>query len=587
MAEVAGLVLGGIPLVISAVELIAEPLESYKDYHMNVLIFHSCLKIQKQKLEVTLSNIGLDRPTKDELRECINTKFPTIADEILYIYECIEKEMVKLMRKLGIDPHTKIGSILRASPADPKRIWNAISSRRRKATIRLLKELNEQLCDCLQMETSEMKAEDDDVVVLSLIKRFNIKHCDALRLCLASLHRALASGLVCACEVPHHAALDLDWHLDRSAMSPDLTIAFSYQDLRNTSAPCWRKLLATPSVTRPENTAQPSMAAQSMPSARASSVAPPTTPPRTPSPLRFWPSFWPSRAKVGQRGSSKQLSLLVPQPAVDDPAALVNLCEVLSSDITSEHVLQDDDEDHGRDFSLQLQQHKNVGEGRGEARITHLVPLTKALDPPQSHQRLSLKARCGLAACAALSVLHLSGGPWLSKDWDGSCVGIFFEKVENNAERLADRPWFLYNSLPLPWTCLDDDGDNHEADDAADDDQVTNLVCQDDHEKLLVPNITVFALGILLVELCVGKSFAPGTPVTATTIKARYEFAMSNLDKVYELAGDSYGDAAKKCIRFSFPGRDSHNIFEMEQFRTMFYRQVVAPIQAAYSKFPN
>ncbi|CAK7207456.1 hypothetical protein SEUCBS139899_010266 [Sporothrix eucalyptigena] len=360
MAEVAGLILGGIPLVISAVEIFAEPLESYRDYYRDVLKFHSCLKIQRKKLEITLSNIGLDNPTKDELCECVKSKFPDIADEILCIYECIEREMVKIMRKLGIDPHTTIDTIPRTSLSDLRRIWNSISAKRRKATISLLKELNEQLCDFFQMETFEVKAEDDDHVVQSLIKRFNINHCDALRLCLASLHRALASSLLCACAAPHHVALDMDWHLESA-----------------------------------------------------------TT-------------------------------------------------------------------DNSRD-----------------------------------------------------------------------------------------------------------DGDVHGADDG----QVPSLVCQDDRDKFMAPNITVFALGILLVELCVGKPFAhakaesqqqhefSGTP--ATTVMSRYEFAMNNLDKVYELAGESYGDAAKKCIRFSFPGRDSQNIFDMQQFRATFYRQVVAPVQAAYSKFPN
>ncbi|KIH93333.1 hypothetical protein SPBR_04472 [Sporothrix brasiliensis 5110] len=192
-----------------------------------------------------------------------------------------------------------------------------------------------------------------------------------------------------------------------------------------------------------------------------------------------------------------------------------------------------------------------------------------------------------------MSVLHLSSGPWLTNDWDGSRVGIFFEHPDNNAERLADRPCFLSSFVPPPQTFLGHDGDDGAVHDAADDSPIPNTAGRSASDKLLAPNVTVFSLGILLVELCVGTCYADArddsqqqqpleTPLSI--INSRYEFAMRNLDKVYELAGVSYGDAAKKCIRFSFAGPDSHNIFEMETFRGIFYGQVVAPIQAVYNR---
>ncbi|ERS95331.1 hypothetical protein HMPREF1624_08209 [Sporothrix schenckii ATCC 58251] len=577
MAEIAGLVLGGLPLVISAVEVFAEPLESYRNYKKQVLQFHSLLALQRQKLEATLLDIGLDTPSKDELSRYVQANAPKVADEILYIYQCIEEETNKVMRKFGIDSRTKFHAIPRSSPSDMKRIWNAISAKRRKKTISLLNDLNEQLCGCLQVSKSELKAEDDNPVVQRLVQRFDIKQCNSLRQCLASLHRALESSLLCGCEAPHHAVLDVDWHLDGKAVAPDVKIAVSYQPGTAKSAtqgaPYWRTVHAIPTPAKQGNVALPHMHTRRVPA--PNSVSRSSTPPRTPSP----PEFRPSRVKVGPPAPSSQLSLPARQPAINIAASV---CVFVSPDL-SDHVLQDDDEDHGRDFRLQQ---TNVG----GPRITQLVPITKALNPPQSHQRLSLKARCGLAAYAAMSVLHLSSGPWLTNDWDGSRVGIFFEQPDNNAERLADRPCFFSSFAPLPQTFLGDEGDHgdHGADGA-----LPHAAGRSAYDKRLAPNITVFSLGILLVELCVGRCYADArddaqqqqpleTPLSMTN--ARYDFAMSNLDKVYELAGASYGDAAKKCIRFSFPGPDSHNIFEMETFRGIFYRQVVAPIQAAYNR---
>ena len=118
MAEIVGLVLGGIPLVISAVEIFAAPIEAYMDYHDQVLLFRSLLSIQKRSLEITLRDIGLEyseQMTKNELRDCIQSKYPSVAGDILHIYECIEKEMIKMMRKLGVDHHTQVRYVVTMS----------------------------------------------------------------------------------------------------------------------------------------------------------------------------------------------------------------------------------------------------------------------------------------------------------------------------------------------------------------------------------------------------------------------------------------------------------------------------------------
>lgn len=259
-----------------------------------------------------------------------------------------------------------------------------------------------------------------------------------------------------------------------------------------------------------------------------------------------------------------------PSPPDLSAVKTTSLCDLFAAD-TGTHQLQDDDQRNGHIFLLQ---HSSLD----KAKIMHMIPI-QSLHLPENHQKLSLKERCGLAAYAAMSVLHLGNGPWLSNDWVRRQVGIFLERRENDGDKFAERLCFLYASMdpatPL-WTCLDGGG--------------CDPIHQNPDENLLVPNVIVFALGILLVELCLGKActqLEEREQQQHKVITDRYAMAVRRLDEVYALVGSSYGDAAKKCIKFCFPGKDTHNTFEMEKFRATFYRQVVAPVQATYSRFLN
>jgi hypothetical protein len=66
-----------------------------------------------------------------------------------------------------------------------------------------------------------------------------------------------------------------------------------------------------------------------------------------------------------------------------------------------------------------------------------------------------------------------------------------------------------------------------------------------------------------------------------------YQTALSRLDEVYRLAGDSYGDAVARCVKSEFQGRDIYKNFDFSQFRQKFYDTVVAPVQATYLMFPD
>ena len=109
--------------------------------------------------------------------------------------------------------------------------------------------------------------------------------------------------------------------------------------------------------------------------------------------------------------------------------------------------------------------------------------------------------------------------------------------------------------------------------------------------KKLILKATVFALGIFLIELCTNKSFTEirqaGEAATPASLLDDYQTALSNLDEVYRLAGDAYGYAAERCVKFSFQGRDRYKDFDFSQFRQQFHDAVVAPVQATYLMLPD
>lgn len=110
----------------------------------------------------------------------------------------------------------------------------------------------------------------------------------------------------------------------------------------------------------------------------------------------------------------------------------------------------------------------------------------------------------------------------------------------------------------------------------------------DGHEYLYSKR-AIFALGVLLIELCVNKSFQEMRKVYAGSIEdpllADYVAAERALDEVYSLAGNSYGYATERCVKFAFEGRDAHRDFGMSRFRQQFHDDVVAPVQATHHMY--
>lgn len=260
--------------------------------------------------------------------------------------------------------------------------------------------------------------------------------------------------------------------------------------------------------------------------------------------------------------SSISLATPSPKPAVGTLTEIGSLCQFL----------QDLDK-NGNDLGFLLMP--------GDTKRVHITPVSKTHIPatevlnlqsllppskPPVHLSLNRRKRFEIAAAAAWATLLLYDTPWLNETWDKEGLYFFLEKNTMNDGLQAANPFVS--------RMLDKAKGAHR------------------FQSKLIRNETIFALGILLIELCLNRSFdelcrEENLGSGGTTILEEFEMANLLLDRVFLDAGDLYGDACRLCIRFEFPGRDITKNFSHDKFRQGFYNDVVAPLQATFAAIPQ
>lgn len=108
MAEIAGLVLGGIPIAIWALDKYAEPLETYHHYRTTISTIRTDLDLQRIQFEATLRSVGLQNPSPVEIQECLEGKFPGTHQVLIDIIKAMDERMSKLLGDLEIDINGKV-----------------------------------------------------------------------------------------------------------------------------------------------------------------------------------------------------------------------------------------------------------------------------------------------------------------------------------------------------------------------------------------------------------------------------------------------------------------------------------------------
>jgi hypothetical protein len=208
--------------------------------------------------------------------------------------------------------------------------------------------------------------------------------------------------------------------------------------------------------------------------------------------------------------------------------------------------------------------------------LRHLL-LNQKRRQVHAHLALSAKQRYAIATSISWSVLHLSDSPWLGEGWDQDEIKFFVDENSLGLQLLSQYPSTAY-AFHKPTT----------------QDAPLSLTTRDFSH--LIPNKTIFTLGLILIELCLKTPFEElrqtlddqtrGHAVSAPILD-QYRTAVDRLDDVYYEASDLYGNAVQRCIKSSFQGPESTKRFNVEQFRVQFYNTVVAPVQATYRMMPD
>jgi hypothetical protein len=108
MAEVAGLVLGAIPIAIWAFEKYQEPFIAYTKYDNAINTLKNNLQIQKTILDDTLGRMGPEDPTPEELSDCFVRRFPDRDEQLLFIVRQMDSLAAELMEGLMVDVNGKV-----------------------------------------------------------------------------------------------------------------------------------------------------------------------------------------------------------------------------------------------------------------------------------------------------------------------------------------------------------------------------------------------------------------------------------------------------------------------------------------------
>jgi hypothetical protein len=191
--------------------------------------------------------------------------------------------------------------------------------------------------------------------------------------------------------------------------------------------------------------------------------------------------------------------------------------------------------------------------------------------------KLSRKQRLGIAVTLASAVLQLYQSPWLDESWGKNDIYFFFDGLDENKCPRIGNP---YVSRPFGPT-----GAKQIA-------KKSMETAADNFLSHVIINKTLFALGIILIELCLNRPLEDlRTDMeprhgTQPTIIDEYQTATSAIDDVYRQGGENYGYVVQRCLKCEFRVPESKKKLDLDTFRRHVYEGVLAPLQKDYQNFP-
>lgn len=194
-----------------------------------------------------------------------------------------------------------------------------------------------------------------------------------------------------------------------------------------------------------------------------------------------------------------------------------------------------------------------------------LISLHKILSTKEiGRQHLSVGHRIRLAVLLASNLIQLYRTPWLTESWKHDDIS-FLQGVDGKVLKDA----FISKSSIQSGAAGRSD----------------SVVSQWDD---FVLNRPLFALGILLIELCLGQPFEElrgrrGKGKSAISVASDFAVANQLLQDVTNEFGDLYSDVVRRCIRCAF--NTNKTDLEDEQLQCAIYEGVIAPLEELMKNF--
>jgi hypothetical protein len=192
----------------------------------------------------------------------------------------------------------------------------------------------------------------------------------------------------------------------------------------------------------------------------------------------------------------------------------------------------------------------------------HIIVPVQTLLPVNTGQkgRLRARGRRRIALIASYNLLELYSTPWLQDQVYWKRIGL----IRGDDGSVIDLPFISKDVVPSIGPSRQPPSSDP-----------VSLAC--------IRNEWVYALGVFLIELCLGKSISqlqePGDEIPGGMLPFLTEFRTASrlIEVVEDQAGVRYGAAVRRCIRCEFDER----VYDLddEGFCQAFYKGVVACLE--------
>ncbi|KAL8753446.1 MAG: hypothetical protein Q9199_005043 [Rusavskia elegans] len=603
------MVLASLPLAISAIEHYRDgldPLQDYFRYDHALKWLRTRLRIQQDIFEGTLKllllgnlsldqarnlfpdagqhvDIGLwDTPEIDmKLHERLGSKYEIFMDAV--------REMEKEPKATGADSLTKPkwqdNSGVFLSTREWRKLKWSFGRKRREALLRSFERCNDHLAK--YVEQWEILAPSPKSTSKALSQHYHNVREDACK-----VYDALENSWKCRDPCSHTVNLQLEAR-DSGEGSPHFMAALSFRDQSIQSQMSGQKWVETHISVLESNVQVPPGSKHQGPLTMQSIDRSPSAN------VLDQSSSIMSRASLigskrtrqpvkaqGSKGVTKQPSKLKGSASCTEPhqqtIRIRSLCETLQLPQKPLTIL-------GFLTNTSLEDRIAISTGPPTSPIVDkLVSLDRFFEarkvstqPRESFGNLSGRQRLSIAVTLAHTVLQLHDSPWLNESWSKNDIWFFSSGVDRHKRPNIQRPYISRSFQPQSDQSTSTSG--------------AGPIAQTDLHSHLIINKSLFALGIILIELALNRPFEdlrtdamnsePSVSKRSYSTAETYQVATSLIDTVYDEQGTQYGYVVQRCLRCEFGFQDSRKRLEIDAFRAAVYEGVLAPLEGDLKRY--